>query len=362
MMRNVIRFVVFTVIFFTILIFLSFIYNDGSNTGFTQFYNEPRDSLDVLVFGASSQKDMWYPAVLWDEAGIRAYNFSSAGSPAVVQYYWLREALKTQSPSVVLLHGAWLFRPVRNSDSRAEEYRIRTGLDSMRFSLNKAEAICDILSRSEKQQFVDYLFPVLRYHSRSGLTQDDFDFLPHKQRNITMRSPCPFYLQIQQQSRPARLDEEKKTREYEIHDYYLQKFIDLCKENDIEVILVITLNFKENRWSLNRHRAMQKYADEQGVTLMDFHYGEHWDAIGIDGSTDFRNGNHLNIGGGTKTSLYMANYLVENFGLIDYREGEVDVHWYDVMDKYNSMFREYEEKLGRGPTEEDSEDVSEDDT
>jgi len=305
---------------------------------------------------------MLYPAVLWDEAGIRAYNFASAQSPALVQYHWLKEALKTQSPSVVILHGVWLFLGDSNVDREDLEYRHRTGMDSMRFSLNKVEAMCSISSRSEKQQFIDYLFPVFRYNSRSTLTQDDLNFLPHKQRNVAMRSPSPGYRLTTPQSRPVTLDDESYNPKFTIRGEYLQKMIDLCKANDIEVILAIAVDYRENGWSLNKHRAMQKYADEQGVTLMDFNYGEHWDAIGIDASTDFRNGNHLNISGGTKASIYMANYLVENYGLADYREGEVDVHWYDVMEEYYNMFRRYEDRLSSIAIDEDGIDAFEDDT
>ena len=66
-------------------------------------YAQPRDSVDVLLVGSS----LIYSGVntndLWERYGIAAYDLCSAEQPFWVSYYVIREALKTQHPSLIVL-------------------------------------------------------------------------------------------------------------------------------------------------------------------------------------------------------------------------------------------------------------------
>jgi len=346
MKSNGIRFVSFSLIFIIVLSLLSNIYNDGRNAGYTQFYNEPRNSFDVLIFGNSIHRDMWSPAVFWNETGIKAYNLSAHASPSNAQYYWLKEALKYQSPSVVILYGRWFFIE-NDNDNEEAEYRLRIAMDSMRFSRNKIEAITDIVSNSGKQHAIDYLFSVFRFHARKVLTPDDFVLSRDSQRNLSMRYPSrgKSEVNIEKHVLPTEFHNEDHNPKFTINSIYLQKAIDLCREHGIEVILTVPPDNRIENWSINMHRTLQEYADSQGVTLLDFYYGEPCAAVNFSGETDFRDINHLNIGGATKASRYMAHYLSTHFGLPDRRAENHDAHWDDVLKAYNDLYQEYEDAL-----------------
>ena len=67
------------------------------------FYQQPEDSIDVLVLGTSCAYSGVNTNVLWAEYGIAAYNLCCAEQPYWVSYHYLVEALKTQSPKLILL-------------------------------------------------------------------------------------------------------------------------------------------------------------------------------------------------------------------------------------------------------------------
>ena len=67
------------------------------------FYEQPQNSVDVLLVGTSMFYSGVNTNVLWAEYGIPAYNLFSEEQTFWISYYMIREALKTQQPKVILL-------------------------------------------------------------------------------------------------------------------------------------------------------------------------------------------------------------------------------------------------------------------
>ena len=76
---------------------------------YKNFYKLDRDTVDVLFLGSSHCVTSFDPQVLYDEYGITSYNLGSGAQSIMVSYYWLEEALRYQSPKVVVLDTYMLF-------------------------------------------------------------------------------------------------------------------------------------------------------------------------------------------------------------------------------------------------------------
>ncbi|MBQ1568206.1 MAG: hypothetical protein IIZ80_09985 [Erysipelotrichaceae bacterium] len=63
----------------------------------------PENSLDVLVLGSSHAQYSFVPSFFYQETGLYSLVLGSACQPLEVSYEMLKEALKTQDPSVVIL-------------------------------------------------------------------------------------------------------------------------------------------------------------------------------------------------------------------------------------------------------------------
>ena len=77
--------------------------NEYGICSMVNYYQQPKDSIDVLVIGTSMGYAGINTNVLWEEFGIASYILCSAEQPFWISYYTLQEALKTQHPKVILL-------------------------------------------------------------------------------------------------------------------------------------------------------------------------------------------------------------------------------------------------------------------
>lgn len=138
--------------------------------GFTAEYYRETMGHQVLMVGDCELYDNFSPAALWQKYGITSYIRGNAQQLTWQTYYMLKEALKRETPDVVVVNVLEL---VHNEPVR-EEYN-RLALDEMRWSKEKLEAIQ--ASRMSDEHLLDYIFPLLRYHSRiTQLTKDDLTY------------------------------------------------------------------------------------------------------------------------------------------------------------------------------------------
>ena len=80
-----------------------YVVNPGHTEQLYQGLYNKDSSYDVLFMGSSHMNGMMDPSVLYDKYGITSFNYATGGQPVNVTYYLLKEALKTQSPKIVVL-------------------------------------------------------------------------------------------------------------------------------------------------------------------------------------------------------------------------------------------------------------------
>lgn len=184
--RVVLFIVVFCCIFYYIQELVKPKWGDGTagaheTTNALGFYEEPKDSIDVLLIGSSHIFFGSSPLKMWEEYGFTSYVRGSANQPPLISYYTLKDALKNQNPSVVVFEVGRMvnqFDPVTN-----DEWVARRGLDYMRLSDVKLEAISALNLGKDGASFI---FPLLRYHSRwQELQESDFEYFSWERHNWT---------------------------------------------------------------------------------------------------------------------------------------------------------------------------------
>ena len=67
------------------------------------FHNLPENSMDVIVLGSSHAQYSFIPSVFYQDTGLYSVIMGSACQPLEVSYQMLRETLKTQHPSLIIL-------------------------------------------------------------------------------------------------------------------------------------------------------------------------------------------------------------------------------------------------------------------
>ena len=136
-----------------------------------EYYQEKNKDFDVIFVGDCEVYENFSPVTLWEKYGIHSYIRGSAEQYVWQSYYLLEDTLRYHTPKVVIFN----IQAMQFNESQNEAYN-RMTLEGMEWSMSKVNAI--FASLTEKEQFLDYVFPILRYHTRwSELTTADVQYL-----------------------------------------------------------------------------------------------------------------------------------------------------------------------------------------
>jgi len=295
-----------------------------------EYYNSEKNH-DVLILGDCEVYENISPVTMWENYGISSYIRGSAEQLIWQSYYLLEDTLKYEKPQVVIVNVL----AMTQRDAKSEAYN-RMTLDGMKLSKYKIASIRE--SMTEDENMASYIFPLLRYHSRwSELSSEDFRYM-WKTPSVTTNG----YL-MQKGIRPVTtIPKAAPLANYTFSDRnmeYFDKIYSLCKDNGINLVLMKAPSVFPH-WYDEWDKQVSDYADGHGILYLNTI--DEAENIGIDYTTDtFDYGQHLNVEGAEKLSLYLGEQLVKNFRLTDHRQDESYKNaWQTIVNKY------YEEKQG----------------
>lgn len=289
-----------------------------------EYYEEEKDH-DVVFIGDCEVYENFSPNVLWSEYGINSYIRGSAQQLIWQSYYLLEDTLRYEKPDVVVFNVL----SMKYNEPQKEAYN-RMTLEGMKWSMSKVKSIQ--ASMTEDEHFLDYVFPILRYHSRwSELTTDDVKYM-FKTEKVSHNG---YYMRVD--VKPAEnVPDGKILANYQFGDNayaYLDKITQLCKDNDIQLILIKAPSLYPY-WYDEWEQQMEDYAQQND--LMYINFLELIEETGLDFSTDtYDGGLHLNLSGAEKITGYFGQILREEAGLSDRRdEQDLVLRWQEKQEFY----------------------------
>ena len=292
-----------------------------------EYYKDESDH-EVLFIGDCEVYENFSTITLWENYGITSYIRGSAQQLVWNSYYLLEDALRYETPKVVVFNVLAL----KYDEPQSEAYN-RMSIDGMRWSQSKVDNIR--ASMMEDENFIDYVFPLLRYHSRwSELTEDDFRHIFSKDL-VTHNG---YYMRVDVKPQ-GEFPDPTPLADYTLGEKamsYMQKMVDLCKEKGIELVLIkAPTEFPHwyDEWDIQ----VTDFAKKNDVEYIN--YIPLQDEIGLDMSKDtYDAGLHLNTSGAEKMADYFGAWLTENYDLTDYRSNEkYAAIWQEKVDFYNAM-------------------------
>lgn len=292
-----------------------------------EYYKDESDH-EVVFIGDCEIYENFSPITLWEEYGITSYMRGSAQQLIWNSYYLLEDTLRYETPEVVVFNVL----SVKYDVPQSEAYN-RMSIDGMKWSMSKVNNIK--ASMMEEENFVDYVFPLLRYHGRwAELTKDDFEHMFSKDL-VTHNG---YYMRVDTKPQ-GEFPEPTPLADYKLGENamsYLQKMADLCKEKGVELVL-IKAPTEFPHWYDEWDAQIVDFAKENDVEYIN--YIPFQEEIGLDMTKDtYDAGLHLNTQGAEKMSLYFGNWLKENYDLTDYRNDEnYAAIWQEKVDFYNEM-------------------------
>ena len=294
----------------------------------SQYYKEYGDH-DVIFIGDCEVYANIDPMAMFRAKGVTAYVRGTSQQLIWQSYYILEETLTYETPKAVVYN----VNAMRYGEPVKEEFN-RLTIDNMRWSAQKVGIIQ--ASMTEEEDFLSYVFPILRYHSRfDKLTAEDLTYLL-SQKDNTYNGHL-----LNQNVKPVgKLPTKRALADYafpEICYDYLQKMTDLCKEKGVELILMKAPSLYPY-WYEEYDAQIAAFSEKNGLAYYDF--TKVTEEIGLDFQTDtYDSGLHLNHTGAVKLSGYFAQILAEKHGMADHREDP------RIADLYAEKLQRYEEEI-----------------
>lgn len=274
----------------------------GRNKSLIQIQQEPENSIDLLILGDSLSYTALSPMQMWRDYGITSFIGGQSGQKIHETYYMLKTALETQSPKLVVIETDVLLHS-------------RTGLGRIREKI---------------EEKLSFYFPVFRYHNIWKPLLMGTEYAEESYKGFMLRDTIQAYKKGEYMKETA----DKVTLSPVVTEY-MDKIINLCSENGIQILLVSTPS--PVNYNFKKYNALKEYAKENNLKYLDMNLkvkklGINWESDTLD------KGDHLNLLGAQKITGYFGDYLKSRYNLLDHRKDKKYEMW-------NRDAEDYEKKL-----------------
>ena len=305
------------------------------------FYQEPQDTVDIVLIGASPTYTFWSAPLAWGKYGITMLPCAAQGMPIEAVPFYLKEAYKKHKDAYFLI-------TLNALNKILGQERIHWSTDFFPESVNKYDMIHRLttLGNYSFKDAVPFYVPISQYHSRwNSLTHLDFH------RNVnglkmgmtfsnfvsgTTDLSSLFQTSEETMALPAGAAEA------------LEDTLNFCDENQIKAAFILFPQC-ETAEMLKQFNETARIVRSRGYECIDLL--ENFAELGLDLQTDYYDISHTNIHGCLKVTDYLAQYLLEHYDLSEKPSGGGYESWDIAYEKYKAIITPYltEEELAQLP-------------
>ena len=303
---------------FTLVLMTVFALIPGQAFGITalkNFYLQDPDTVDVLVVGSSPTRSGINTNVLWEEFGIACYNLNGPEEPYWITYYILQEAIKTQTPKLIILDAKAAIYP----DDYCSQIRIITNTFDIASWENRRSAISASLENQEElQAYVDAAWE----YQRTGVIQSKI--LMANDRDSSWKGYYEVDI-VDPHERPSFVWNDEKRAINPREEEYVRKIFEMVNGWGIPLLLVAMPN-PDYAYDHRYFNTLWEIADEYGIDHIN--YNDLNMRFGLRYSSNFADWQHLNVKGGIIFTRQFGKDLRERYDLPD-RRGDPKYASYD---------------------------------
>lgn len=311
-LKKSLKSILFFLIFCVFIFVFSWLFLPGNNIKQFGLYKvsayeilgEEKDTIDVVVLGDSLVYSSLSPMEIWNEFGYTSFDCAESAQIIPDAYEYLKVAVESQHPKIVLMEANLLYRDPKK---RKKE---------------------DQMSKK-----FENLIPIIKYHNNWKKY-----FSKEVQENwINVNKGFKYIDNVEPSTNKVYMKPtNKKSTFLKGNKDYFTKIVKLCEENNIKLVVVAFPT--QNTWSYKKHHGIESLQEYYNFEFMDLNLVQD---LNIDWEKDTRDGgNHLNVNGAKKVSLYIGNYLRETNLLIDHRQDQKYNSWNIAYKKYQKNFKE----------------------
>lgn len=310
--------------------------HDGTKRRQSGFYQEEKNSLDVVVVGASSTYPFYSPGLAFHNEGYKSYTYATPGMQINQIIFALKEIKKTQNPKLYVID----LRSSIYASPEYDEVEVRRLTDNMPLlSTNRLSAIKNLVDDDDKLPFV---FSIMKYHSRwNEVNKTDWNTLLEK------KDPAKGF-ESYKTNLSFDVDESLKkpgtaTKSFgEESEKTVRQVLKYCKDNKLPVLFTTSV-WVPSTGKIQKLNYLGSIVKEYGFDFLNLN--AYVNEIGIDYKTDMRDKSHVNTFGAYKHTKFLANYIASHYDLPDHRNESGIDEWNTAYELFVEDFNQMKEKF-----------------
>ncbi len=331
---NLIKSIVFSVIFLFLIVSLSYIMRTNGDTKdrFSGFYAEKKNTIDVLMIGSSTVGTSFIPAYLWGNYGFTSYPLSSNSQRPKAIKYIIDEGLKYQDPSLVVIEMRTFI--MEDSYFSSDEGHIREIVDNMKYSTGRIRSINALTEEFDDK--TPFYLDLIKYHSNWGILMNPEEW---KKYDFVEKNPDKGFVYLYE-------DESFKDDTIDVYtearlplpseqEAVLRDLLGYLTENDIPALFVVS-----PREKMEGYEEMMNYAGDiitqAGFDFLDLNFMNK--ETDIKYSHDFNDGAHTNIWGAVKASKVLGQHIKDNYDVSRQHDDQTVKDWDEAYDRFVTIY------------------------
>lgn len=338
--RRFLRVVALVVPIVLVVLFLQsyvFVFRDANSERIAKFYCEEKDSLDVVIIGASEVTAGYAPGYAYGKYGYTSYMYAMDGNVGSLYTAELKEILSRQKPGLILVEAYGFTNSQEALDSEA---KLRYFIENIPESSNKLTTIQNFNYDNK----ISCLFPFMKYHGNFDVAKNQMRYLYYNY--MSMSSPSYFKGMTTQTVVHSGPGDEGLIdgNNGHINDdckNHLITFLEYCRKENLDNVVFVNfpryIQDEEKNDLLSRVGEIQQIVREYGFDFLDLQ--KEKDLIGLDVQNDFYNSHHLNIYGQQKVTSYIGDWVMNKYQITPKEQSQANqAHWQECADLADQYF------------------------
>lgn len=324
---------------------------DNNSMRMEAFYLEDKGSLDAVLIGASDVYAGYSAPYAYEKYGFTSYPYATQSSPANIVLPQIKEVIKYQNPKMIVVEvNAFLYK----DSELPNEASGRMFADNIPMDEIWEDYLDDVIPEDKQ---LEYHIPIIKYHG----SWTDYPWklkylIAELKQNHRGYSLFRGYKTVANQFHPtaktynAKLAKDSSTKPLAVNGQrYLIQTLEYLKENDIHNVVFMRFPHivrKDAYTRFQRCNEAQKIIESYGYDFINLErYGEQ---EGFVVNEDFYNWDHLNIYGTEKLTDYIADLLVNEYGLTGAElTEEQKAGWENSVECYHKIYNYCEAMIAK---------------
>lgn len=299
------------------------------------FYREPKNSIDVVLVGASEVSAGYSAPFAFEKFGYTSYPYAIDGNQVSMIPYELKEIYAHQSPKIILIDISCMssYSHAHNDDNY--DGRLHGFTDNIPFSENKINTINSLANNSDKTSFY---FPFMINHGFLPDTQYAHFLLSgeNKLKGTYARSS-----KIESAGEIYNLDFSEKQIP-EKNEKEIVELLECCKNEQYNVIFTRFPNRVNDDLFYKRYQEcnyIKSLIKKNGFQFFDCMTNELYN--NIDYQNDFYTNDHMSISGQKKLTIFIGATLTKYYDVSKSELSKEKISSWKESEEYVDMFYEY---------------------